>query len=460
MNFCLTQENTSQSDCSDQFEGIHPAFTILQACAAVAFVMVAVTLNLILCIALLKFHHFMDEAFVLCASVSIANVVVSLFLGTGVFLSSATRSWPLGYVGCQLFGFLSYYPMLARWVTLGMISIDRFCRVFFPFSYMKHSKTVLKVLFIFPWVVVLPITVLSFFEIYSRYEFFLLLPSCFHNFNCNGSLDCIAVTRTNVALILCTGSVLPTVLYTILYFKSRKLFKAMQTPHLPSQQRMDDGNRQKKATKTFTIMVLTFSCYSAAVVMIRFSEVIPVIKDVKPLQFLIGDIILTYNITDFLIVWKNTEGKRAIKKLINTVLGKEFCSSSIAILSALIPGSSSTNDSAPVATSTQPQVDVGILTPTPTSVEAQTGSTSLAHTPALRQKPSYTTSKYPVLPSLTSVSASGEAKLDTPLPLPISTSDPEQQTISELEVASVIDSGQDQPKRSFPDPAITADQEQ
>ena len=137
-------------------------------------------------------------------------------------------------------------------------------------------------------------------------------------------------------------------------------------------------------------MALTFSCYSAAVVMIRFFEVIPVIKDVKPLQFLIGDIIFTYNITDFLFVSKNTEGKRAIKKLISTVRGKEFCSSSIAILSALIPGSSSTNNSAPVATSTQPQVDVGVLTPTPTSIEAKTGSTSLTRTPSLRQKRSDT----------------------------------------------------------------------
>ena len=135
MNICSAQANqTHQSDCSHLFEDIHPAFTIVQACIAVIFVILAVPLNLILLVAIIKFRRCMDEAFILCASIFIANIVVSFFFGTGSFLSSATRSWPLGYVGCQIFGFLSFYPVLARWMTLGMLSIDRFCRVFLPFS--------------------------------------------------------------------------------------------------------------------------------------------------------------------------------------------------------------------------------------------------------------------------------------------------------------------------------------
>ena len=323
MNICSAQENqTNSSDCSNLFEGFHPAFTIIQACLSLLFVLLAVPLNLILIVAIIRFRCHVDKAFILCTSIFIANVMVSLSGGTGIFLSSATRSWPLGYVGCQVFGFLFFYPMLARWMTLGMLSIDRFCHVFLPFFYIRHSKIAIRMLLAFPWVAALPINILSLLRVYSKYEFLILFPTCFRQFNCNGSIACLLLTHITITFVLASGSILPIVVYIILYFKSRRLFRATKFSHAPNEQQIADNERRNKATKTFSLMVVTFSIYTIAAVIAKLTEVVPVLKDIKGLQFFVCDIALLYNITDFLIVWKNKDGKQAIKKLIGPVWRK------------------------------------------------------------------------------------------------------------------------------------------
>ena len=97
---------------------------------------------------------------------------------SGIALSSATRSGPLGYVGCQILWFLSHMVVVTRWRTLGVLSIDIFCRVFLPFCYTRHSSIVLKVLLLLPWVVGLPRCVLSLFKIHTKHEFVVSVPGC------------------------------------------------------------------------------------------------------------------------------------------------------------------------------------------------------------------------------------------------------------------------------------------
>ena len=325
MNSCLVQEEGTESDCSSLFENIHPAFTIAQACIAAGVLILGVSLNLVLTMALIKFRHLMDEAFILCISVFIANVVVSLSIGIGMVSSAATRSWPLGYGGCQILGFLSHMAIVSRWITLGMLSIDRFCRVFFTYCYPRHSKTVLKIMAVFPWIVVAPRCILSLFNIHTKFDFSAALPGCFYRSNCNGSAVCINLVYADYLLVLASGSCLPIVLYSILYIKGRRLLRATETHPLPAPSEQEEANnrRQRKATKTFALMVITFSVYSAMVILLIPVETIPALQNITGLNFLVNDLTLMYIITDFLLVWKNENGKQVIKKFINTVLYKQ-----------------------------------------------------------------------------------------------------------------------------------------
>ena len=320
---CEIRENGTESNCSSLFENIHPAFTIVQACIALLIVIFGVPLNLLLVVALIKFRHLMDEAFILCISIFFANTVVSFAMGSNIFLSSATRSWPLGYVGCEIYAFLTYSPIPVRWLTLGMLSIDRFCRVFFPFCYTRQSKIVLKILLIFPWIFTIVNNSLTLTKVLRTYYFTANLPGCFYQANCQGSSVCMASIYVESMILLGTGSILPVVLYTILYIKSRKMLRNANTCHVTSEQQKADNERQNKATKTFALMVITFSCYSAVVFVIVLFRQIPVTQDIGGLFFILSDFTLLYVVTDFLLIWKNKNGKHVIKKLINTVLGKQ-----------------------------------------------------------------------------------------------------------------------------------------
>ena len=327
MNSCLLQENGTEPDCSVLFESIHPAFTIIQACFAMIIIGIGVPLNLVLIVALIKFRHLMDEGFTLCVSIFIANLILSLGFGINIFAASSTRSWPLGYRGCQFFGFVTYWVGGVRWMSLGMLSIDRFCRVFLPFRYPRHSKTVLKVLLLLPWVILLPNTILALFNIQGTYDFYISLPSCYYSQICTEYTACPITIHIQFTVILASGSILPIVIYTILYCKARRVLRAIQTLYAPSEQQMEVNERQNKATKTFVLMLVTFSCYTSVRIIIQLVALIPVIQDITGLFLFLADILFLYLITDFFLVWKNSDGKQVIKKLINTVLRKEVCTS-------------------------------------------------------------------------------------------------------------------------------------
>ena len=328
MSICLVQENGTESDCASYFDNIHPAFTITQACIAVVIILIGVPLNLLLIVALIKSRHLVDEGFMLCLSIFIANLILSITFGTSMFVASSTRSWPLGYRGCQFFGFVTYFVGTVRWMTLGMLSIDRFCRVFLPFRYARHSKTVLKILFLLPWVILLPTAILPLFNINGSYDLYGGLTTCYYSSRCTEYVVCPITVQVPFTVVLASGSVLPIVLYTILYCKARRLRRAMRSHYATTeQQQMEDNERQNKATKTFALLVVTFSCYSSVIILIQLLTITPVIKDIAGLYVVLSDILFLYLITDFFLVWKNADGKQVIKKFVNAILHKRVCTS-------------------------------------------------------------------------------------------------------------------------------------
>ena len=371
MDICSTGEDHTELDCSHLFEGIHPAFTIIQACTAAIFVVTAVPLNLMLTVAIIRFRRQMDEGFILCINIFIANMIMSFSVGINLFMSSATRSWPLGYAGCQVFAFFSFYPTMVRWVALGTVSIDRFCRVFLPYLYDRHSKVVITILFIVPWIAVLPFNILSLARVSSKYEMSILFPACHYQFHCNGSITCMVLTHANIVLVLASGSVLPIAIYTVLYIKSRRMFRATQVLYASNEQLNIENERQKMATKTFALMVVIFSCYSAAGIFLMSFQAIPMIQIMKGSQFFLFDLILTYNIADFLVVWKNKDGKQAIKKLINTIARKQVCHSDAVVPLPMPAANQEPPPAVPVTGSGQQQVDNDPPAPVPASGQTQ-----------------------------------------------------------------------------------------
>lgn len=320
MSSCVVQGN-----CSALFEDVHPAYTITQACVAAVLFLVALPLNLVLIAALVKYHHLVDKAFILCISIFISNSLFIVFSATGILLSSATRSWPLGYIVCQIYGFLLHLGILTRWITLGMLSLDRFLLVFCPFHYNRYSKCVRTILLVVPWVLGLLICSFLVAGIGGHFDFVVRLPGCFFQTVCEDSdLICTVFSVFQYVLSISMGSILPSVLYISLYIKSKMLTNRLQSlQNNAIIQSSSSTDSQNKATQTFALMMVSFSCFAMTLVLISTLKSVEVIRNIVPLFFMLSDLLQLYTIADFILLWKNQQGKLVIKKMMDSVFRRK-----------------------------------------------------------------------------------------------------------------------------------------
>ena len=56
-------------------------------------------------------------------------------------------------VGCQIFAFIGTCGLFSRWIAIGLVSFDRFCRVFWPFKYQRQEKKAVITLLITSWAI-------------------------------------------------------------------------------------------------------------------------------------------------------------------------------------------------------------------------------------------------------------------------------------------------------------------
>ena len=314
---CSTKDNF---DCAYLFEGVHPAFTIAQAIFTILIMIVTLPINAFLISAIIKFHEDLEGSFALCASVFISNMILTFSFGIGVVISSIARDWPLGSVGCQIFGTLVFIGLATRWMNIGVLCIDKFCRIVFPFCYSRHSSLVVKVLVSIPWAVTL-IRIIPFqFGIGGRFQFIVQFPTCSIQQKCSGLL-CYSLVSFWFVVSMVMGCALPIVLQTLMYLKSKKFtretnvpqgtFGGVQAPRLlPSQ-------IEKRANTTFCIMMAIFIIPTAIFLFLLVLNAFEQYNETPylPVFFVITDLFQLYVLLDLFLLWKNQQGKCLLAKI-------------------------------------------------------------------------------------------------------------------------------------------------
>ena len=227
MNSCLTQENVS---CSSLFEEVHLSITIIHAIITALINLVSLPLNCFLTVSVIIYLSYMEKSFVYVISMFFSNIIVSIFFGGGVFLSSAMRDWPLRHFGCQVFGFAALAGLTSRWLAMGIFSIDRTLRVFIPFHYPRWVRRILKFLVTLPWIMIgMHIPLLM--NVGGRIDFVDHFPTCLINQHCDDDdSTCRGVQIAWVVWCLLVGGLVPVVFFTVMYVKSKVLSRADQSP--------------------------------------------------------------------------------------------------------------------------------------------------------------------------------------------------------------------------------------
>ena len=312
------------SDCSDLFDGIPVYITALQALFAALLIMTSVPVNILLITSMIVYREMLDTSIILAISFLISNISVSLFLSGEIFLTSVARAWLFDYWGCQLIAFFTIYGTSLRWIIVGFLSLDRFCRVFYPFSYPRHDKKVIVLLLVVSIVLCAVLSIAVYLGNATGFD--ITLPGCslvtIIGFSSTGGLVIVVAFFVICCII---GGVLPTILYTLMYIKGRRARNATYSnQEVPNSERLEAQKRSNRAAFTYFLMMASFNVVNAlgiirGMIEIWFksnSAIHVSLTTAIAIFYALITIIHSYVIGDFMILLTNRDQRKVIVKLL------------------------------------------------------------------------------------------------------------------------------------------------
>ena len=223
--------------------------------------MLVVPTNVLLIIAMIAHHHMLDKVVVMVASLLITNTLSTASMNIQSLVTSLVRAWRFGYWGCQVFSVIAVVTQTSRYTTGGLLIVSRFCKVFFP--YFRQGK-LLVLLLVISWALALLNGMATF--VASNTGFDVSIPGCSIIFSVEGSsIAYIIVFSSLSVVIIFIGTILPVILYTIMYIKARLLRNNIIPAQISTTnpQYMQSRKYWWRATITYSLLVLSFSSFAS-----------------------------------------------------------------------------------------------------------------------------------------------------------------------------------------------------
>ena len=336
MSLTCNLTRSEYNNCSALFEGVEVAVTVLQACFAAIIFLVSVPINLLLITAMIKYHQQLDKAYVLSVSILTSNTVFSLFLNAEVFVTSILREWVFGYWGCQFFALLTTGALFSRCVTVGLLSVDRFCRVFFPFSYTRLANRILAGILITSWLFSFGVPVLVF--LVNGTGFDVAQPGCSITIILGHVSRKDAATVTAIIItVICTGTVFPSLLYTAMYLKARSLRRVHPVVVIPEScpDTLESQQRRKRGIVTYGLVVVNFFVFTV-LIMLKFGishvfrRLDATSASYATVVFQISTLHRCYLFADLVIILTAKDERKVLSKLISRIFKRLTCRESTA----------------------------------------------------------------------------------------------------------------------------------
>ena len=323
MNISLVCDFTmNNSDCSYLFKEVHVSATILQALFSIVISIISVSTNLLLIASMVTYRNDLENSTILSISFLVANIIVSVFLNGEIFFTSLFRAWLIGYWGCKVVAFIITCGLFARWVTVSFISFDRFCRIFFALTYSRYSKKVVIVLTVTSWVISL-VTAVIFF-VTNAIVFAISLPGCLFSMGSKElSMGGKTVVEVTLWFVLIVAIFIPSLLYTAMYFKGRKIKQKIQpvsSEESDSPLSLEALIKANKASLIYFFMLLVFICVNIVIIVQAVTATpllnmgVPV-SALIPILFVLTTLTESYVLLDDVIILTNSQQRKAFFKM-------------------------------------------------------------------------------------------------------------------------------------------------
>ncbi len=149
MEFNSVEENFGRTifDCSRCFTlKSRPPWQLYVHAIIIAIILATIVGNGIILLLVLKYKKLRQRTTLVSLSIAFANSILVLSYHLPTLISTVYSGWLFRFRGCQVFGFLSTDFTITRWFTMGVVALDRFYAVRFPFSYIRHNKWIMTIL--------------------------------------------------------------------------------------------------------------------------------------------------------------------------------------------------------------------------------------------------------------------------------------------------------------------------
>ena len=320
------QSNDSDIVCEPMLPITHDAALIFHACVLTVILFSTVLLNSLVLLLVCKYKRLQVRAIIIVVSLTAADLLLTFSYTFPSLVTVIAKRWLFTDSGCLAFGFLAYEFLTTRWLVMGVLCLDRFFTVRFPFKYPRYSKRILVTLVITAWLLPFLMSLPSLFTFgpgMLRETGPTCLPTCKRQ-----SCQLFYTVCTSSTFFI--GGVLSAVLYGWMYCQGRKKMAALQLGLSTSvdvaggvavrgsfsQYTMDA--RERRALGTFVLLLVTVlvtgvPSYTLALIRslnVSFHCQIPLY-----IAFLITELLMSASALNPLVVMRDRDFRHCIKHL-------------------------------------------------------------------------------------------------------------------------------------------------
>ena len=149
-----------------------------------------------------------------CLSAVITDLLLVVVFHLPALISVAAKRWVFGDIGCTITGFIAFYLIYVRWMSMAVIALDRFFYIIYSLTYDNWSKPFLIALTINAWIMPFILHIPSIFG-YGTFSFRPGFSQC--TIDCGHDLKCYEMFVAGFSIQFLVGAILPTSLYLAMY---------------------------------------------------------------------------------------------------------------------------------------------------------------------------------------------------------------------------------------------------
>ena len=297
---------------------------IIQAFHSFLVLICGILLNSMVLFVVGKFKKLQTPSFSIGLQVVVLDLMLAL-IQIFVLTSIIAGSWPFGEALCAIVGFIVQLTGLTRTFLMLVLVIDRFLTVFSPFLYPRYDSKIIVCLSLLSWIASILLLIPPFPGLLDCYTFLSTSWICNLSSSCNRK--CVAFINIYFGLIIAPLTILPLILYIILYCKAKKIKNSsIAVSSNPSEG--EAKRRRNQVTITFfllfiTLFVVIVPSVGISVIARSFIQSIGSTSTLVHSLLIVSNSMVTFLvITDPIVIMRNSDIREALSKIKGTLIPK------------------------------------------------------------------------------------------------------------------------------------------